>query len=82
LITNFEKVLGKRWLTKFDLPDMGSEDFSEYLFKIPGCYFNIGNGRLGKEPVENHNLNFNFNDKILATATYLWVKVVEDRFGL
>lgn len=61
---------------------MGSENFSEYLKEIPGCYFNIGNGRKGKVHVEMHNANFDFNDKLIATGAYLWVKLVESKFSI
>jgi metal-dependent amidase/aminoacylase/carboxypeptidase family protein len=44
-------MFGKEKVNNNDLPDMGSEDFSEYLKVKPGCYFYLGNGRPGVEPV-------------------------------
>ena len=61
---------------------MGSEDFSAYLKERPGCYFNIGNGRKGIKHVEMHANNFDFNDKNIVSGTYLWLKLIEDRFNI
>lgn len=69
-------------MSDYELPDMGSEDFSEFILEKPGCFFNIGNGRPDREPVEMHNSNFDFNDKLISTGAYLWLKLIENRFDI
>jgi hippurate hydrolase len=44
---------------------VASEDFSFMLEKVPGCYFNIGNGA-GEGTCEVHNPGYDFNDAALA----------------
>lgn len=55
-------------------PLMGSEDFSFYLQKKPGCFFIIGNGE-GCGPL--HSPAYDFNDKALPVGVGLWVRLAE-----
>ena len=48
-------------------PFMSSEDFSEYLQKVPGCIIRVGI-RDDKHTVSLHNPNFDFNDEVLPVA--------------
>ena len=48
-------------------PFMSSEDFSEYLQKVPGCIIRVGI-RDDQHTVSLHNPNFDFNDKVLPVA--------------
>lgn len=52
-------------------PIMGSEDFSCYLEKIPGCFFWIG---MGLENLSIHNSNYEFNDAIIPIAAEILAK--------
>lgn len=45
-------------------PVMGSEDFSFFLQRVPGCMFFVGNG----EENVNHNVTYDFDDEIIPTA--------------
>lgn len=55
-------------------PLMGSEDFSFYLQKKPGCFYLIGNG---EECGPLHSPTYDFNDKALPIGVELWVRLAE-----
>ena len=59
---------------------MASEDFSFMLEKVPGCYFNIGNGE-GEEVCEVHNPAYDFNDDALPAGASVFVRLTETRLG-
>jgi len=55
---------------------MASEDFSFMLEKVPGCYFNIGNGS-GEGSCEVHNPAYDFNDDALPLGANVLARIVE-----
>ena len=55
---------------------MASEDFSFMLEKVPGCYFNIGNGA-GEGSCEVHNPGYDFNDEALPLGATVFARIVE-----
>ena len=57
---------------------VASEDFSFMLEKVPGCYFNIGNGA-GDGVCEVHNPGYDFNDDALALGASVFARIVETR---
>ena len=57
---------------------VASEDFSFMLEKVPGCYFNIGNGA-GEGACEVHNPGYDFNDDALALGASVFARIVETR---
>ena len=57
---------------------MASEDFSFMLEKVPGCYFNIGNGA-GEGSCEVHNPGYDFNDEALPLGATVFARIVETR---
>jgi len=59
---------------------MASEDFSFMLEKVPGCYFNIGNGE-GEGVCEVHNPAYDFNDDALPAGASVFVRLTETRLG-
>ena len=59
---------------------MASEDFSFMLEKVPGCYFNIGNGE-GEGICEVHNPAYDFNDAALPAGTSVFVRLIETRLA-
>ena len=59
---------------------MASEDFSWMLQKVPGAYFNIGNG-YGESGCEVHNPGYDFNDEALPLGSSAFVKIVETRLA-
>jgi hippurate hydrolase len=59
---------------------VASEDFSFMLEKVPGCYFNIGNGA-GEDACEVHNPGYDFNDAALALGASVFARIVEKRLA-
>jgi hippurate hydrolase len=59
---------------------VASEDFSFMLEKVPGCYFNIGNGA-GEGACEVHNPAYDFNDGALALGASVFARIVETRLA-
>ena len=59
---------------------VASEDFSFMLEKVPGCYFNIGNGA-GEGACEVHNPAYDFNDAALALGASVFARIVETRLA-
>ncbi len=59
---------------------VASEDFSFMLEKVPGCYFNIGNGA-GEGASEVHNPAYDFNDAALALGASVLARIVEKRLA-
>lgn len=56
-------------------PSMGSEDFSEMLRVVPGCYIWLGAGRSSKDH-GLHSSHYDFNDELLPLGAALWVSLV------
>lgn len=83
-------------VTDSHLPLMGTEDFSYYLQHRPGCFFFLGTKEdttqgLADFPGCNcasrtncvpHGTSFDFNDNVLPLAVSLYLKIIEDRFGV
>ena len=59
---------------------VASEDFHFMLEKVPGCYFNIGNGA-GEGACEVHNPAHDFNDAALALGARVFARIVEKRLA-
>ncbi len=59
---------------------VASEDFSFMLEKVPGCYFNIGNGA-GEGACEVHNPSYDFNDGALTLGASVFARIVETRLA-
>ena len=57
---------------------VASEDFSFMLEKVPGCYFNIGNGA-GEGACEVHNPAYDFNDDALPLGASVFARIIETR---
>lgn len=78
------------------LPMLGGEDFSYYLQQRPGCFFFLGTQELltrglaaydGAEdqPRSNcacHGTAYDFNDNVLPRAVSMFIRIIEDRFGI
>ena len=76
------KWFGPEHTTDEDLPMAASEDFSYFLQKKPGCFFMLGTLKPGTEPKTLHTSDYNFNDDVLASGGYFWVRIIEDRLGV
>lgn len=56
-------------------PTTGSEDFSEMLRVVPGCYVWLGSGRSNND-YGLHSPHYDFNDEMLPLGAALWVSLV------
>jgi hippurate hydrolase len=81
------EVFGAENVLEFE-PTMGSEDFSYFLEKKPGCYFLIGNGDgahreggHGLGPCMLHNPSYDFNDDLIPLGATAWVRMAEKWLG-
>ncbi len=59
---------------------VASEDFSFMLEKVPGAYFNIGNGA-GENACEVHNPSYDFNDAALPLGASVFARIVEKKLA-
>ena len=41
----------------------------------------LGTLKPGSEPKTLHTSDFNFNDDLIASGGYFWVRLIEDRLG-
>ena len=71
------KVVGNK-ATSSQKPMMGSEDFSYFLNKIPGCFAWIGNG----QSATLHNPHYDFNDNVLTTGSSFLASLVEEKLNI
>ena len=69
-------------MTDEDLPLSASEDFSYFLEEKPGCFFTLGTLKPGADIKTLHTSDYNFNDDVLASGGYFWVRLIEDRLGV
>ena len=62
-------------------PQMGSEDFSFMLEKVPGAYCFLG-GQAPHGATNLHNPSFDFDDRVLPTGAAIWVELAMERLAL
>jgi hippurate hydrolase len=77
-----KKWFGPEHFSQLDLPLSASEDFSYFIEEKPGAFFALGTLKPGNEPRTLHSSNYDFNDDILATGGYFWVRLAEDRLNV
>ncbi|RWR26070.1 amidohydrolase [Sinirhodobacter populi] len=77
LIAAAADVVGKENLVIRSEPLMGSEDFADMLFKVPGAYCNLGHAGT----VSVHNPAFVLDDGILPVGASILARVAEQRLG-
>ncbi|TYP91637.1 MULTISPECIES: M20 metallopeptidase family protein [Nitrosomonas] len=73
-----EKVVGRTRLMTLDHPSMGSEDFSYYLQKIPGCYVRFGARRHEHEYIPLHSPEFDLNEEVLKVGAAFFDEVIRE----
>lgn len=61
---------------------MASEDFSYFLHEKPGAFFALGTMQEGKRMTYLHTSHYNFNDNLIATGAYFFLRIVEDRLNV
>src|SRR5262249_37741671 len=63
-----ETVVGRENVLAMKIANMGGEDFSYYLDRVPGCYVRIGAQVLGKENFPAHSSKFDFDENAMAVG--------------
>ena len=76
------KWFGPEHVSEEDLPITASEDFAYFLLEKPGCFFALGTLKPGAKPRTLHTSDYDFNDDMVATGGYFWVRLIEDRLGV
>lgn len=71
-------VVGEQGLMAMDHPSMGSEDFSYYLHKIPGCYVRFGARPEEQEYIPLHSPAFDVNEQVLKVGAAFFDEVVRE----
>ncbi len=84
--TQHVERLAKKWFGSAhfsvdDLPLCASEDFSYFLHEKPGCFFALGTMKPGSKPRTLHTSDYDFNDDMVATGGYFWIRLIEDRLN-
>lgn len=77
-------VVGKTRLVESEYPSMGSEDYSFYLEKIPGCFVRFGARHPDWEPIPLHSPAFDVDERVLAVGTLFMdnvARVAHQRMG-
>lgn len=72
------KLLGAEGLIPLDYPSMGSEDFSFYLEKLPGCYVRFGARRNEREYIPLHSPCFDIDERVLIVAASFFDEVTRE----
>ncbi len=70
------KIVGDSGMAAMDYPSMGSEDFSYYLQKIPGCYVRFGARFKEQEYIPLHSPAFDINEQVLKVGAAYFDEVV------
>jgi hippurate hydrolase len=76
------KWFGPEHVSNVELPVAASEDFSYFIENKPGCFFALGTLKPGQKPMTLHTSNYDFNDDMIATGAYFWIRLVEDRLNI
>lgn len=76
-MATIKKLFGEQKLITNFPPAMGSEDFSFFSNKIPGCYVKLGAGPL-KQGEGLHNSKYDFNDRLLEIGAAYWSQLAMD----
>jgi hippurate hydrolase len=63
-----EAVVGPDHVLDLKTANMGGEDFSYYLEKVPGCYVRFGAQVPGRESFPAHSSKFDFDEAALAVG--------------
>jgi hippurate hydrolase len=62
-------IVGPNCVVTTEYPSMGSEDYSYYLEKVPGCFVRFGARHPDWEPVPLHSPAFDVDERVLGIGT-------------
>jgi len=75
-----KKVFGEENISQGKLPLFGGEDFSYFSRERPGAFFFLSSAK--KDTDVLHTNRFDANDDLIPLASEMWLRLIEDRFGL
>jgi len=70
------ELLGADAIERITVPSLGGEDFSEYLAKVPGCFFRLGTATGSAPPPLLHSGRFDLDDDVLVLGAKLIARSV------
>jgi hippurate hydrolase len=62
------RAVGEENVAALNVANMGAEDFSYYLERIPGAYVRFGGQVAGREGFPAHSSKFDFDERALAAG--------------
>ena len=71
-------VVGEGGLVPMEYPSMGSEDFSYFLEKIPGCYVRFGAGKTRDSYIPLHSPQFDVTESVMKVGAAYFDQVIRD----
>ncbi|MFU8793791.1 MAG: M20 metallopeptidase family protein [Dethiobacteria bacterium] len=79
VISAAAEIIGESNVIKLEKPNMGTEDMSLYLEKIPGAFFVLGTGNPEKGiTYPHHNSQFDLDEEALWIGPALFVRLAYD----
>jgi len=69
------ELVGNRHVVTAEYQSMGSEDFSYYLEKLPGCFARFGARHADWEPVPLHSPAFDIDERVIDVGTRYFDRV-------
>ena len=73
-----KKVVGEDFVQTAFPPNMGSEDFSEYLALRPGAFYFLSSASDEATRVPHHNPRFNIDESVLWKGSAVFVSIAEE----
>jgi amidohydrolase len=78
VIAAARKVAGEKQVHTDIKPELGAEDFSTYLTRIPGAFFWLGCSPSGEKTAALHNSGFSMDEAALAVGAKLHYQIAVD----
>ncbi|MFO7952586.1 MAG: M20 family metallopeptidase [Bacillota bacterium] len=76
IIGSAEKVIGAENIIEINKPNMGTEDMSYYLEKVPGAFFVLGTGNQEKGiTYPHHNSRFDLDEEVLWIGPAIFTRL-------
>lgn len=76
-----ERYFGQDNVNSEGLPYSGSKDFANYLLERPGCFYGLGTKSARKNYMV-HTTNYDYNDSMIASGGYMFLRIIEDRLDV
>ena len=77
-------IVGEKYVAASEFQSMGSEDYSYYLDRVPGCFVRFGARHPDWEPTPLHSPAFDVDERVLGIGARFYdraVRVAQDRLA-